>query len=541
MFELIVHNVHMRWQFPIEMSASEQELCCRLGVRSRFYCFLRRVRHLLFDGEFQALLASMYEDKARGLKPVAPALLAMVILLQAYTRASDAEAIECVKADLRWQLVLGCLDVQAPCFCQKTLAFFRLRLIGTGMDEELLARTVQLARDSKLFDPKKVGKLRIAIDSAPLEGAGRVEDTINLIGHATRILVRELAHALKLQQSEIAHDVGLTIITTASVKACLDIDWNDQHAQTQALRKLVSEAERLRAWIEAQVPTVIEDEDVKAALGTLRRVIDQDTEPDPDGSGLRIKQGVAADRQISLSDPDMRHGRKSSSQRIDGYKRYDVDDLDSKITLSTCVLPANVPEHEGADKMSGEIEEYGEVVELHADRAFLPSDLTIKVHSSGGSVVAKPYNSPNNGLFPKQDFQVDLKANIVRCPQDKTAPVVGDKAQFHHATCSACPSRSQCQKPSARAGRTISIHPQEQLMQQLHQQVKTPQGRLRVRERVHIEHKLAHHCNRQGPRARYRGTRKNDFDARRIAAVTNLQVIAAGSNNGETLEERIAA
>ena len=334
------HTVWMRWQFPIDMTDPEQTLCRKLGVRSRFFCFLRRVRHLLFDEQFQELLASMYEQRPSGNRPVPPALLAMTILLQAYTKASDAEAIECMKADRRWQMVLDCLDVEPAPFCQKTLAFFRLRLVEMSMDEELLARTVQLASESKLFDPKKLGKLRVAIDSAPLEGAGRVEDTINLIGHATRDVVKLVATQRGASSDEIARAIGLTIITTNSVKACLDIDWNDRDAQTQALRKLISEAEALQVWIDRQAPGLLRDKEIRAAVQTLQRVIAQDTEPDPNGSGPCIKQGVAPDRQISLSDPDMRHGRKSSSQRIDGYKRYEAIDLDSGMAVAACVLPA---------------------------------------------------------------------------------------------------------------------------------------------------------------------------------------------------------
>ncbi len=40
--------------------------------------------------------------------------------------------------------------------------------------------------------------LRIAIDSSPLEGAGRVEDTFNLLGHAARKVVECAAAALQL-------------------------------------------------------------------------------------------------------------------------------------------------------------------------------------------------------------------------------------------------------------------------------------------------------------------------------------------------------
>ncbi|NPC75101.1 hypothetical protein HPP05_35665, partial [Corallococcus exiguus] len=43
---------------------------------------------------------------------------------------------------------------------------------------------------------------------------------------------------------------------------------------------------------------------------------------------------------------------------------------------------------------------------------------------------------------------------------------------------------------------------------------------------VGVEHCLAHLANRQGPKARYRGTRRNLFDLRRLAVVQNLEVAA---------------
>ena len=48
----------------------------------------------------------------------------------------------------------------------------------------------------------------------------------------------------------------------------------------------------------------------------------QDLEPDPQGGGSRIREGVAADRRVSIADPEMRHGRKSKSKRFNGFKRH---------------------------------------------------------------------------------------------------------------------------------------------------------------------------------------------------------------------------
>jgi hypothetical protein len=55
--------------------------------------------------------------------------------------------------------------------------------------------------------------------------------------------------------------------------------------------------------------------------------------------------------------------------------------------------------------------------------------------------------------------------------------------------------------------------------------MSTAKGRERIRERVAVEHRLAHLGRRQGRRARYRGTRKNLFDVRRAATVQNLEII----------------
>jgi hypothetical protein len=79
-------------------------------------------------------------------------------------------------------MVLGTLDAAAdePAFSQGGLQQFRERLIACEMDRRLLERTVEVAKATKGFDAKKTPRsLRVGVDSRPLEGAGRVEDTIN--------------------------------------------------------------------------------------------------------------------------------------------------------------------------------------------------------------------------------------------------------------------------------------------------------------------------------------------------------------------------
>jgi len=72
----------------------------------------------------------------------------------------------------------------------------------------------------------------------------------------------------------------------------------------------------------------------------------------------------------------------------------------------------------------------------------------------------------------------------------------------------------------------VQVHADEQLLVELRARQQTPQGRARLRERVAVEHALAHVGHWQGRRARYLGLRKNLFDLRRVAVVHNLHVIA---------------
>ena len=63
---------------------------------------------------------------------------------------------------------------------------------------------------------------------------------------------------------------------------------------------------------------------LKEHVDTLAQIRAQDLEPDPgDGGGTRIRQGVAAERRVSIEDPDMHHGRKTKTKRFNGYKRAD--------------------------------------------------------------------------------------------------------------------------------------------------------------------------------------------------------------------------
>lgn len=515
----------MRWTPPIELTPREAKLCGRLEKHRRFYRFLRLHRHRLFDDAFQARLATMYADTPRGTAPTSPALLATVVLLQAYAKASDDDAVQLAETDARWQLVLDCLGAEEAPFGKATLVDFRARLIAAGLHDALLRRTVDLAKETRDFGYKQAAGLRVALDSAPLEGAGKVEDTLNLLGHALRLLLHAMAAMVALTPHEVITQAGLTVLAASSTKAGLDQEWEAPDATSRALRTLLGEVERLTSWTTEQHAAGLVTQRVAAAQAQVTHLLAQNTTVDEQGE-RQMAVGVAPERQISIADPEMRHGRKSETVRINGYKEYAVTDLDHGLTLAAGVLPANAPEAAGADKVRGAVEAQGSVARLFIDRAFLASewvkDLT---RTRLDAVVCRPLVAHNQGRFTKQDFTVDLTAGTVQCPAGHLAVIGGATVHFATPTCGACPLRAQCQASTAKEGRTIHLGPQEPLLQHLTAQAKTPQGREQLRERVPVEHALAHQVRRRSPRARYRGVAKNDFDSCRSAAVNNLLVI----------------
>jgi hypothetical protein len=511
------------WRPPVEPSRLERAVMERTK-RARLFVWLRRHRHELLDEALQTELAGMYADQRVGQPPVAPGMLALVTILQAYTGASDAEAVEAAVMDRRWQLVLDCMDVATAPFSKATLVAFRARLIAHQMDRRLVERTIALY--AQTMGAPAARQVRVALDSSPLWGAGRVEDTINLMGHALRkvlgVLVRQQGWGLAQGLGVVAGEAAAPELAASSLKAALDLDWDDPAARDHALGIVLGAAERVEAWVATQPGG--QDPQVAVHLATAHQIRDQDVEVAADAPPT-LRRGVARDRRISIEDPQMRHGRKTRSVRVDGYKRHVARDLDSRLVRAVGVTPANAPEASVADQITTDLaHQHAHLAELHIDRAYLPSSL-VRDRDEDLQIYCKAFPVRNGPRFAKTAFTLDFDQGLLTCPNQVQMPfTLGGKVQFPASTCQVCPLRERC-TTSAR-GRSVQIHPDEQLLAELRTRQHTPQGRARLRERIGVEHTLAHIGRWQGRRARYRGTPKNLFDLRRYAIVHNLHVLA---------------
>jgi DDE family transposase/transposase-like protein DUF772 len=511
----------IRWTCPSELTPDEARVAQMLHRIGKFYVFLRDVRAELFDDAFQTKLAAIYQP--RGTAPVPPALLAMVTLLQAYDQVGDADAVVTAQMDKRWQLVLGCLGATEAPFSQGVLVKFRERMIAHDLDQQLLTRTIDLAKRTGKFGWQR---LQAALDSSPLLGAGRIEDTWNLIGRALSAVVTCAAKAVDRSRATLVAEAGLTLVDRSSLKAALDIDWDDPAARAAALERLLREVERMEQWVASQPPATQATPALQAALTALRAVLTQDLEPDPTTGGQRILRGVARGRQPSLGDPEMRHGRKSRSRPFTGYKRHLVKLREPDLIVEAVARPANEPEHLVLATLTTEVARHGPLTDLWMDRGYLSSSEIPALHARGVTLHAKPWTTRNGERFPKHAFTIRLAEGVVECPAHQTAPIVpGHSAvQFAADTCRACTLRDAC--TTAAGGRSISLHPQEALLQELRTTMQTAEGRADLRHRTTVEHSLARLDQTQGKKARYKGARKNTLDLRRCATVINLQSLA---------------
>jgi hypothetical protein len=321
---------------------------------------------------------------------------------------------------------------------------------------------------------------------------------------------------------EVANEAGAEMVCATSLKATLDRDWDQAGQREEALGLVLNVLQAVESWVQ----TLQEEEAQRAqpSLSIAKQVKEQDVQVDEKGKASLIK-GVAKDRRISVEDGQMRHGRKSRSVRVDGDIRHVLHDLDTGLIRAVGMTPANAPEESRTEAISADLDwQKVALKELHIERAYLSSHL-VREQSSDLEVYCKAWPVRISKHFHKQAFALDWERQLIRCPAWQEMPFVpGGVVHFPKETCAKSPLRAQC-TTSAR-GRSVSIHPDEALLVELRQGQQTPEGRSKLRERVAVEHTLAHVGRWQGRRARYRGLRKNLFDLRRCAVVHNLHVLA---------------
>jgi hypothetical protein len=507
--------------------------------RDSFYGFLASQRGQLFrDEDFKALYVL-----DNGCPSVPPSLLATALLLQTYDRVSDEEAKARADFDLRWKVALG-IELDARPFAKSTLQLFRSQLIIHEQVGAVFKKSLAFARQSGHLKNRKI---KAALDTSNILGRGAVKDTYNLLADGIVKLVGMLAELEGRSPEQWAKAHGLArYFATTSLKGGAEIDWADAKARRKFLGCIVADADRLLAMarqaLSGHTPESAEHKNLTEAAELLGQLLLQDVERKPDGPD--IKEGVSRDRVISVHDPEMRHGRKSAAKRFDGHKAAIAVDTESQLITAVAVLAGNAPDNQQAMELVEESEKNAEaqVEETIGDCAYGDGATRQQFADAGRKLVAKVPDRPNGAQIPKEDFRIDLKNKTCTCPAGQECRTVAliavgkdrdGKSQgrlgfeFDPAVCAACSLRPSCVKAGEGKGRTVSLHPQEALLQKArafqHSEAFAPYRKFRQV----AEHRIARLMQLGMRQARYFGRMKTLFQLLMAATVANLTLVAA--------------
>jgi len=137
----------------------------------------------------------------------------------------------------------------------------------------------------------------------------------------------------------------------------------------------------------------------------------------------------------------------------------------------------------------------------------------------------KPLRPAVPGGFTLDDFTIDEPAGTVTCPAGHTRPMSPKRTVTFGALCTHCPLRQRC--TTAADGRSMSIHPHEQLLRAARAQAHTSEFKQDYPTRSSVERIIAWVATQPGRRVtlRYLGVAKNHAWLRNRAAAINLRTL----------------
>lgn len=456
-----------------------------------------------------------------------------------YCKCSDLEAVKRSMYDTRWWVALDIKPETKP-FAKSTLQNFRAQVhLSEEVEELFLLQTLELAKKAGMITGDSS---MVAIDTTPMVGRGATKDTYGLVADGIRILCRALSQVTGTKLQALCHRLKLTryIDKTTSIKGSAEIDWSNAAERRGFLNELVDDAKRLLAE-SAQIKlncTEKQKQIVEEAESLLQSLLTQDTEQDPDDpEKIKLKQGVSRDRKPSATDPEVRHTRKSSSSRSDGHKIAHAVETEAGLIAAVDVLPGNAHDSVGSlDLVEAAEDNLGiPVPKAVGDCAYGNGETRQAFKDAGREIVTKVPSPPAGKPFHKAHFDVDLDNNCVTCPAKHTTydfqyetsnGCTVKRFYFPVEVCQPCPHRDECltTKRTDR-GRSVGIHPQEDLLQEAREYSKTAEFKEDMKLRQKAEHSFARGMPLGLRQARYIGRSKSKVQAVLTATALNLLMI----------------
>jgi len=473
------------------------------------------VGHLVPAGSVFAFLAEhrgevfpavLFEDlfpSSTGRPSLPGEVAASVLVLQTLHDLSDRDAVQAVRCDLRWKVACG-LALDHEGFHPSTLTYWRRRLAASDRPNRIFDAVRAVIDQTGVLQ----GKTRRALDSVVLDDAVATQDTVTQLIAAIRKVGREVPGAAEIIAADCdAHDYD--------DPGKPGIAWDDQQAREALVSALVGDACTI---IDALKATALDDRAAQA-LALLALIAGQDVEPAEGSDGTdgrwRIARKVAADRVISVTDPEARHVHKTVHHRQDGFKGHVVVEPDTGLFTNAKLAKASGTDNAeaviGLELLKGE----DPGLEVLGDTAYGTGEARAALADAGHTAIIKPgpLRPAVDGGFTLDDFTVDETAGTVTCPNGVTRRITPSRAVVFGVACTGCPLRARC--TTSKTGRTLQVHPRDALLRQARRQWRDDQH-LRDTYRQHrpmVERSIAWLIGPKGRcrKLRHRGLTNGDL------------------------------
>jgi hypothetical protein len=558
----------------------------RLPEGSVYHLLAREGQRLFPDDYF----ADLFTASAKG-RPTIPArVVATTMLLQAHEGLSDREAVEHLAFDLRWKAAAG-LAVDAGAFHSTVLVGIRNRLRGSHRprrlfeDVKTVAKAAGLLRgrdrvldSTPVYDAVStqdtVTQLRAVIRKllmvADREGATELAAAVRAVltrddDYATagkppcdwddKTAREELVDALVRDCLAVlgvldARSLSAGLVEAAELLALVagqDVAEGDDGVFRIARRvkpdRIISTVDpqarhghksRNRSFDGYKTHLCVDPDDelIDEVAVTPANTPDRDAVGDLLSEHTTIARGGATDAETAGSgedahaDDDVAAGTTpDAAAGEDTAGGSDTAGEEDTAGASSADGHTSVGQPDGQDEPDGG-DESG--LNVFGDSAYADADTLDDLQEQGHTPWAKvPPTRNRDGLFSKDQFDIDLNEQEVTCPAGNSAPIVthptgGGTASFGNL-CHSCPLRDRC--TTSATGRTITIHPREATLTKHRRRQADPAWKQRYRAtRPKVERKIGHFVRRSwgGRRARTRGKARILTDVLTRAAVLNL-------------------
>lgn len=479
----------------------------------------------------RSTLSQLYcEDNGRP--ALDPVVMAGVTLLQFMEKVPDQKATEEVKLNLGWKYALN-LDISYKGFHPTSLVYFRERILESQKERVIFDGILEALRKEGLV--KKQSKQRL--DSTHVFGCVAQMGRLEIVRETIRLLCEEI--------EKQALQSTLPEWSLLKDRYCdSEVNWHKQTKDELTKRFLEAggDAWRLIQWCENSPLK----EHNKSLL--LRRVFDEQFDRQQEQIQRRKIEGSGVVK--NPHDPEAQWSTKDSDKKKQwvGYKAQVMETVSDEgqpqkkgeptqqFITEIITTEAIASDLDGMNRTFKAQRDQGQEdpSELYVDAAYVTDDTLAEAKEQGRELMGPARPSPRcNGIFPVDQFEIDVENRKAICPQGKTSSqcsvihghdqIESVYLRFEWASqCDHCPAQEACTK-SKNGRRTVMVGIHHDLLQERRQQMQTDDFKNRMRQRNAIEGTISELTRNGMRRTRYRGLSKTRLANYFIGATCNVK------------------